>query len=466
MPIYPIDGDGNPIVPPETATSQPSPGQAEQIFHRLNVEQLEVTGQSRARAHFGFLSGIGISGGGVRTDFIGAIGSVDTGVAAERTALVTVASTTLYGGYWYMQTVAAAPAASANVVGTRVRTEAGNTSGSLNQLFGIIGEVKASGSGGTVAAAYAIQADAHTSAGATITDMYLVNVRDVSNSGTITNLYGLYVQDVDQGATLNYAIYTNAGLVRFGDNLTLTNGDLDIESGDLLLDGSLKGANLRRLGINTAFSEDVGILLAPQFANANATGVGVDMFSGASGTAVKGVASRVKASNAATVTNAYAAFLQTSTLTGTGTITNNYGLYIEAQTAGGTLNYAIYTNAGTVRLGGDLVLASQRTVTSTGTQNDFDIEDDVHMEWDGGAGGAVTFNGFNGPTAGRLLVLSNESTAGIGGNITLNHDNGGSTAANRIWSATAGAVTVQPDQTVWLIYSGNLSRWLITTPPI
>ena len=37
---------------------------------------------------------------------------------------------------------------------------------------------------------------------------------------TVTNAYGLYIDAVSHGGTLNYAIYTNGGLIRFGDAVT------------------------------------------------------------------------------------------------------------------------------------------------------------------------------------------------------------------------------------------------------
>ena len=43
-------------------------------------------------------------------------------------------------------------------------------------------------------------------------------ITDLSGVGAITNAYGLYVEDIDVGTTLNYAIYTGAGDVRFGDD--------------------------------------------------------------------------------------------------------------------------------------------------------------------------------------------------------------------------------------------------------
>jgi hypothetical protein len=38
----------------------------------------------------------------------------------------------------------------------------------------------------------------------------------------LTNQYGIYLNDINQAGTLNYAIYTKAGLVRFGDAVETT----------------------------------------------------------------------------------------------------------------------------------------------------------------------------------------------------------------------------------------------------
>ena len=57
--------------------------------------------------------------------------------------------------------------------------------------------------------------------------------------------------------------------------------------------------------------------------------------------------------NAATVTNYYGMYLANPSVTNS-KLTNNYGLYIPNQSGGATLNYAIYTNDGAVRIGGDL----------------------------------------------------------------------------------------------------------------
>lgn len=64
------------------------------------------------------------------------------------------------------------------------------------------------------------------------------------------------------------------------------------------------------------------------------------------------------------ITNAYGNYVSASD-NGTGVVTNLYGLYIADMNIGSTLNYAIYTNAGSVSLGGNLFL---RTIKSGATQ--------------------------------------------------------------------------------------------------
>lgn len=50
---------------------------------------------------------------------------------------------------------------------------------------------------------------------------YNIYVRDPTGS-TMANLYGLYIENMTDGTSSNYAIYTNAGKVRFGDQLQLS----------------------------------------------------------------------------------------------------------------------------------------------------------------------------------------------------------------------------------------------------
>ncbi|MFA6255338.1 MAG: tail fiber domain-containing protein [Patescibacteria group bacterium] len=102
---------------------------------------------------------------------------------------------------------------------------------------------------GTIANAYMYNSNGFVLNGGTITNAYGLNLETPAyNGGTITNLYGIYI-DNQTGATNNYAIYTNTGNVRFGDDLLVvgnattsgylvvgtTNPTTNLGAGDLLV---------------------------------------------------------------------------------------------------------------------------------------------------------------------------------------------------------------------------------------
>lgn len=66
----------------------------------------------------------------------------------------------------------------------------------------------------------------------TVTNLYNYHVKSPSISGTVTNAYGLYVENIT-GASNNYAIYTNSGLVRFGDDVQMTGKVTSSRTSDL-----------------------------------------------------------------------------------------------------------------------------------------------------------------------------------------------------------------------------------------
>lgn len=66
----------------------------------------------------------------------------------------------------------------------------------------------------------------------TLTDAYGLRIRGMDfsdaaslGSGTVTNAYGLKIEDVEDADTLNYAIYTGTGAIRFGDKVMFTQTD-------------------------------------------------------------------------------------------------------------------------------------------------------------------------------------------------------------------------------------------------
>jgi len=64
------------------------------------------------------------------------------------------------------------------------------------------------------------------SGGGTLTNGYgiVISAPIVTGGSAITNNYGLYISSQTAGATLNYALYTNAGLVHFGDSVDMSDG--------------------------------------------------------------------------------------------------------------------------------------------------------------------------------------------------------------------------------------------------
>lgn len=89
----------------------------------------------------------------------------------------------------------------------------------------------------------------------------------------------------------------------------------------------------------------------------------VDNTSG--GTITTAIASFALINNtgAGTISNAYGLYIQTPVNSGGGAITTSHGLYIADQNVG-TTKYAIYTNAGTVRFGDSVNIATTKTLTT------------------------------------------------------------------------------------------------------
>lgn len=146
----------------------------------------------------------------------------------------------------------------------------------------------------------------------------------VGSGATVTTATGVYVEDITQGGTNNYAIYTGAGYVRIGDNTSI---------------GGDPYSNVK-LGVRGAVAGHYGLYMGgltitpPASANGEVADFRATIDTGASNT----------------VPSAYSLVIG-FTKAGSGTITNAYGAYIDAISSAATNNYALYTNAGTVRFG-------------------------------------------------------------------------------------------------------------------
>lgn len=100
-----------------------------------------------------------------------------------------------------------------------------NGTGLVSNVFGSMASVNSLISGGAATNAYCMYSSGSVGSGFSLTATNWYNNYLAAPGGlgtyTLTNQYGIYVEAVNKGATLNYAIYTNAGLVRLGDQLSV-----------------------------------------------------------------------------------------------------------------------------------------------------------------------------------------------------------------------------------------------------
>ena len=83
-------------------------------------------------------------------------------------------------------------------------------------------------SSGIITGAASIFTYADIADAATVTNLYGIFIFESGVAGNkVVNEYGIYIGDKNKGSALNYAIYTNAGKVRIGDDLVLDFGGVD-----------------------------------------------------------------------------------------------------------------------------------------------------------------------------------------------------------------------------------------------
>lgn len=189
--------------------------------------------------------GIGAGGGG----YFG--GQITTSATMSATgALYAVSSTTATSGTVAAQRISATASPSGPTTAINIGsylTNAVNTGNAQNftssvAVVGLWNEATHKGTGtvtglagcygvgqnestGTITNCAALRGVVKTLSTGTITNGYglLINSAVKLSTGPITTNYGIYVEAQSNGNT-NYAIYTNAGLVRFGDNVDLASG--------------------------------------------------------------------------------------------------------------------------------------------------------------------------------------------------------------------------------------------------
>lgn len=112
-------------------------------------------------------------------------------------------------------------------------------------LSGLYGQVDTeAGATGTISEAASVNAVVSVNGG-TITKWSGLRVQSptISAPGAITNAYGVYIEAISGAATLNYALYTNAGLVRFGGAVICASsanvvGDLSVNTNKLTVNAT------------------------------------------------------------------------------------------------------------------------------------------------------------------------------------------------------------------------------------
>jgi len=265
---------------------------------------------------------------------------------------------------------------------------ANNTSGAMTKLFGVMGDVLIQGVGGSTDEAAAVTASVRRTNGTLVNGIGF----DVSAiTSTMTNAYGIRVGNVTGGSSLNYAIYTGTGLVRFGDGLRVEAGTLNpafIVTSTGVTQASIRydASNLLDIQVSSTGNVDynaTGTGAAHRFLNPVGIGgsanqayrwnvagssPGTDTSQGAGRIAANTNASATAAiygievamsSTAAsyTTTAAYGLYCANWNKGAGHTITTQYGLFVESLTAGAT-NYAIFTGAGLVRFGDNLAVGA------------------------------------------------------------------------------------------------------------
>jgi hypothetical protein len=137
------------------------------------------------------------------------------------------------------------------------QTISGNAQNITGSIRAMSSEAQHIGSG-LVSNVYGGHFNASNAGAGTITHLYGFWSNVSKSSGTVTNAYGAYINPVTAGATLNYGLYTNAGLVRFGDQLKI-DGSQDIIQ-QILQAHSSQTANLFEAQSSSA---EKGVVISP-----------------------------------------------------------------------------------------------------------------------------------------------------------------------------------------------------------
>ena len=187
----------------------------------------------------GGTAGLQVSTQGQATGGTTASMSGITGFASVQAAS-TAAYTNIYGlnfvaHHYGTGTVASAYGSLSTV---NLRINGGAVDGNITSAYAVYGSINNfsnAATPGVIANARMVSAASPGSTGA-ITNCYGLYAYNQGRSG-VTNAYGFYVAAQSGAATLNYSIYTNAGLIHFGDTVDLASGkNLTLLAGNITTD--------------------------------------------------------------------------------------------------------------------------------------------------------------------------------------------------------------------------------------
>ena len=258
--------------------------------------------------------------------------------------------------------------------------------GTVTNLIGAIGASYGMSTAGNVTSARSYLAQfGNLTSGGTVTSAYGLYGQFYA-TGTVTNAYGVYLENISGATTNNYAFYSNLGKVHIGDQTDITvtrtdtNGLTAAVTSNLVVNPSSSSSNASfsvwsHAESSETCSQNITGELNSVFSEVinKCTGY-VNLVSGITSNAynyaTSGEIEQLASVNAnwgsravGGVVNASFAFLASSPKV-VGTVNNLYGLYLSNISGATTNNYAIYTNAGKVRIGD----TTSSTTSTTGAE--------------------------------------------------------------------------------------------------
>lgn len=314
--------------------------------------------------------------------------------------------------------------------------------------------------------------------GAPTTAQYLTLATDATLTAERVLTAGGGVTITDGGAGGNATLGINNGLIATitGSTFTQLSGSLQKTSaglsylvsggtvtvtsqsnGQIIISGSGAGGLSTHFQINNAsvFSGSGQFLYdtTNNRAVAGAQGFEISNPAGTFGTVLKSAAVAADrtitlpllAANDTAVTEAFTQTLTNKTLTSPVINTPNFGANNITTTGTGTFTAGV--------VAGKVTLTSQ-DITTTPTINDAALGTGISTLSFSGAGPLI-LTGIAGGVDGRMLFILNNS----GDTLTMNHEDAGSTAANRFTNCYSVNHIIQPGVSVVIIYFSSTGRW-------